>query len=53
MGWLIDPDGRSVFVYSPDRELVILDGSDELLLVPGFASGLGLTVGELFGWLVK
>jgi Uma2 family endonuclease len=53
MGWLIDPDERSVFVYSPDRELVILDESDELLLMPGFAAGLGLTVGELFGWLVK
>jgi Uma2 family endonuclease len=53
MGWLIDPDERSVFVYSPDRELVILDEPEELLLVPGFAAGLGLTVGELFGWLVK
>jgi Uma2 family endonuclease len=53
MGWLIDPDERSVFVYSPDRELVILDEAEELLLVPGFAAGLGLTVGELFGWLVK
>jgi Uma2 family endonuclease len=53
MGWLIDPDERSVFVYSPDRELVILDESEELLLMPGFAQGLGLTVGELFGWLVK
>jgi Uma2 family endonuclease len=53
MGWLIDPDERSVFVYSPDRELVILDEPDELLLMPGFAAGLSLTVGELFKWLVK
>jgi hypothetical protein len=37
----------------PDRELVILDEPEELLLVPGFAGGLGLTVGKLFGWLVK
>jgi Uma2 family endonuclease len=52
MGWLIDPDDRTVFVYEPDREIAIFDGMDDRLPMPGFAVGLALTVGELFGWLV-
>jgi Uma2 family endonuclease len=52
MGWLIDPDDRTVFVYEPDREMAIFDGMDDRLPMPGFVVGLGLTVGELFGWLV-
>jgi hypothetical protein len=41
-----------VFVYEPDREMAIFDGMDDRLPMPGFALGLELTVGELFGWLV-
>jgi Uma2 family endonuclease len=52
MGWLIDPDDRTVFVYEPDREIVIFDQPDDRLPMPEFAQGLVLTVGELFGWLV-
>jgi Uma2 family endonuclease len=52
MGWLIDPDDRTVFVYQPDREIAIFDAPADLLPMPGFAQGLELTVGELFGWLV-
>jgi Uma2 family endonuclease len=52
MGWLIDPEDRTVFVYQPDREIAIFDEPDDLLLMPGFAQGLALTVGEVFGWLV-
>jgi hypothetical protein len=36
----------------PDREIAIFDEPDDLLLMPGFAQGLALTVGEVFGWLV-
>ena len=53
MGWLIDPDDRTVFVYSPSREIEILDQVEMRLPVPAFAEGLQLTVGELFGWLAK
>jgi Uma2 family endonuclease len=49
---LIDPDDRTVFVYEPDREIVIFDQPDDRLPMPEFAQGLVLTVGELFGWLV-
>ncbi len=52
MGWLIDPEDRTVFVYEPDREIAIFDGMADRLPMPGFAVELGLTVGELFGWLV-
>lgn len=53
MGWLIDPDDRTVFVYYPSGEMVILDELEMRLPVPVFAEGLWLTVGELFGWLAK
>ncbi len=52
IGWLIDPDDHTVFVYQPDREIAIFDDPADLLPLPGFAQGLELTVGELFGWLV-
>jgi Uma2 family endonuclease len=52
MGWLIDPDDHTVFVYQPDREIAIFDELEDLLPMPGFAQGLALTVGEVFGWLV-
>jgi hypothetical protein len=32
--------------------MAIFDGMDDQLPMPGFLQGLGLTVGELFGWLV-
>jgi Uma2 family endonuclease len=53
MGWLIDPDDRTVFVYYPNREMAILDEPERLLPMPAFAQELQLTVGELFSWLAK
>jgi Uma2 family endonuclease len=53
MGWLIDPDDRTVFVYYSNREMEILDEPEVRLPVPAFAQELQLTVSELFGWLVK
>jgi Uma2 family endonuclease len=53
LGWLIDPEDRTIFVYYPNRELEILDEPDVQLPVPAFAEALQLTVGELFGWLAK
>ncbi len=53
MGWLIDPDDRTVFVYYPSGEMVILDEPEIQLPVPVFAQELQLTVGELFSWLAK
>ncbi|PSF35039.1 hypothetical protein C7H19_18020 [Aphanothece hegewaldii CCALA 016] len=51
MGWLIDPDEQTVFVYNSHIEF--FDELDTILPVPAFASELQLTVKELFAWLQK
>jgi Uma2 family endonuclease len=51
MGWLIDPEERSVFVYVPDRSVRLFELSEDRLPVPEFANDVRLTVGELFDWL--
>jgi Uma2 family endonuclease len=51
MGWLIDPDEETVFVYLSQQQLEVFDEPEQQLPVPSFASELRLTVGELFGWL--
>jgi Uma2 family endonuclease len=53
LGWLIDPEERSVFIYYPDRTMAILDEPEAQLPMPEFAQELSLTVDELFGWLIK
>ncbi len=53
MGWLIDPDEQTVFVYLPKQQPEAFDKSEVQLPVPSFASELQLTVGELFGWLLE
>jgi Uma2 family endonuclease len=51
MGWLIDPDEQSVFVYLPDRPTAVYDEPGTRLPVPEFASYFNLSVEGLFGWL--
>ena len=53
MGWLIDPDEQTVFVYYPKQETEVFDQSDALITVPLFASELQLTVKDLFAWLLE
>jgi len=53
MGWLIDPDEQTVFVYLPKQQTEVFDKPEEQLPVPSFASELQLTVEELFGWLLE
>ncbi|MEQ9669220.1 Uma2 family endonuclease [Coleofasciculus sp. G2-EDA-02] len=53
MGWLIDPDEQSVFVYLPDRPTDVFDESQARLPVPEFAKDFNLTVGELFNLLLE
>lgn len=52
MGWLIDPDEQTVFVYFPKQQTQVFDEPQEQLPMPSFASELRLTVRDLFGWLV-
>ena len=51
MGWLIDPDEQSVFVYTPNQQLEVFENPGDRLPVPSFASELKLTVESLFAWL--
>jgi len=53
MGWLIDTQEQSVFIYLPDRQTIVFDGLDVRLPVPKFAQDFKLTVGELFSLLLN
>ncbi|MFB2978631.1 Uma2 family endonuclease [Microseira sp. BLCC-F43] len=53
MGWLIDPDEQTVFVYRPKQETEVFDAPDALLPVPSFALDLQLTIKDLFAWLLE
>lgn len=52
MGWLIDPDEQTIFVYRPKQQLEIFDEPGLELPVPAFASEMHLSVGTIFGWLL-
>ncbi|BAC89837.1 Uma2 family endonuclease [Gloeobacter violaceus] len=51
MGWLVDPAERSVLVYPPGRQPMLLNVPTAPLPVPEPISDLRLSVGEVFGWL--
>jgi Uma2 family endonuclease len=51
LGWLLDPDERSVLVYPPGKQPELLQEASDLLPVPDLVAELRLTVGDLFGWL--
>ncbi len=53
MGWLIDPEEQTVFVYLPNQQPQVFEQMDEELPIPSFASELRLTLGDLFGWLLE
>ncbi|GET40103.1 Uma2 family endonuclease [Microseira wollei] len=51
LGWLIDPDERSVLVYPPGQQPELFEEGTDLLPVPNLVANLRLTVGDVFGWL--
>ncbi len=51
MGWLIDPDERTVLVFPLGQQPQIFQKEQEILPVPNLVSNFQLTVGQLFGWL--
>ena len=53
MGWLIDPDEQTIFVYRPKQQPEVFDEPDYSLPLPTFASELLLTVGIIFAWLLE
>jgi Uma2 family endonuclease len=53
MGWLIDLEEQSVFVYLPDRPTAFYDEADAILPVPEFVRDFNVTVEGLFSWLLE
>jgi Uma2 family endonuclease len=53
IGWLIDPEEQTIFVYQPKQEVEIFDNASQQLLMPTFATDLQLSVGEVFDWLAE
>jgi Uma2 family endonuclease len=53
LGWLIDPEDKSVFIYRPKQEIDVFDELDVILPVPSFAIDLQLKIKDLFTYLLK
>lgn len=51
LGWLIDPEDRSVVMYPPGKQPIFVGNLDDWLMVPGFASALQLSLTDLWSWL--
>ncbi len=53
MGWLIDPDKQTVFVYRSKQETEVFDEPNKILPMPQFESDLHLAIKDLFAWLLE
>ncbi|EAW34288.1 Uma2 family endonuclease [Lyngbya sp. PCC 8106] len=53
MGWLIDPEEKTIFVYLPTQAPAVFDEPEQQLPVPEFAHELQLTLGQVFDWLLE
>lgn len=51
LGWLIDPEEKSVLIYPQGKQPQLLELDSDVLPVPDFLPDLRLTVGDIFGWL--
>lgn len=51
MGWLIDPEDRSLLIYPAAQQPDFLQEEQEVLPVLNIVSDLQLTVGDIFSWL--
>lgn len=49
LGWLIDPADRSILLFRPQVQPLVLRGSESLLVLESLE--LELTVARVFGWL--
>jgi Uma2 family endonuclease len=51
LGWLLDPSECLAIVYPPNQQPDYFEKPNDLLPVPEFATGLQITIEQLFGWL--
>jgi len=49
LGWLLDPDDRSIIVFQPNKQPELRQGKDDLIVLDGIE--LSLTVEQIFEWL--
>ena len=49
LGWLVDPDDRSILTFRPKQEPEVHRGSNQLQVLEGIE--LELTADQVFGWL--
>jgi Uma2 family endonuclease len=49
IGWLLDPDDRSILVYLPQQQPQFFEGSEPLPVPPGIP--VELTAAQIFDWL--
>ncbi|MBE9125848.1 MULTISPECIES: Uma2 family endonuclease [unclassified Coleofasciculus] len=49
LGWLLDPDDRSILVFQPKKQPELRQGNDDLMVLDGIE--LNLTVEQVFNWL--
>ena len=49
LGWLLDPDDRSILVFQPQKQPELRQGKDHLILLGEI--DLTLTVEQIFSWL--
>jgi Uma2 family endonuclease len=51
LGWMLDPEDRSVLIYPAGEQPIFVEDLDEVLRVPELVAGLQLTLGDLWGWM--
>lgn len=51
MGWLIDPEERSLIIYPSGQQPEFLQEEQDVLPVPDLVANLQLTIADVFGWL--
>ncbi len=49
LGWLLDPDDRSILVFQPKQQPELRQGKEDLIVGEGIE--LNLTVEQVFSWL--
>jgi Uma2 family endonuclease len=52
MGWLIDPNEQTIFVYRSKQETEVFDELNQALPTPPFAQALHLSIQDLMAWLL-
>ena len=51
MGWLLDPDERSLLIYPSGQQPEFLQEGQDALPVPNLVADLQFTIADVFGWL--